>query len=198
MDITHTLAPVSDQMDAVDLQTGPRTFTVKSVTEGSREQPVNVHLVEFPRPWRPSKNMRRVLAAIWGADASRWKGRRITLYLDPEVVYGGIKVGGIRISHASHIDRRTEAIVMPKRGRSEVYSVEPIRETAPPTDEPPRTLPQDDSADWITRADQLTDIDALRDLYQQAKKAAAGTALEYIIARVADLKAEEGEEEASR
>ena len=196
MDITHTLAPVSDQMDAVDLQTGPRTFTVKSVTEGSREQPVNVHLVEFPRPWRPSKNMRRVLAAIWGADASQWQGHRITLYLDPDVVYGGIKVGGIRISHASHIDRRTDAIIMPKRGRSEAYSVEPIRDPAPT--QPPQPAPVDDSADWITRADQLTDIDALRDLYQQAKKAAAGTALEYIIARVADLKAEEEEEEASR
>lgn len=196
MDITHTLAPVSDQMDAVDLQTGPRTFTVKSVTEGSREQPVNVHLEEFPRPWRPSKNMRRVLAAIWGADASRWKGRRITLYLDPEVVYGGIKVGGIRISHASHIDRRTEAIVMPKRGRSEVYSVDPIREPAPIAAAPPAQAV--DGAGWISRADQLTDIDALRALYTEAQHAGAATALEYIIARVADLKAEEEEEEASR
>ena len=66
MDITATLAPKSDQLDAIDLVGGPRIFTVTDVTAGNPEQPVNVHLAEFDRVWRPGKSMRRVLAAGGG------------------------------------------------------------------------------------------------------------------------------------
>ena len=69
MDITETLAPTSDQLDAVDLLGGPRTFTIAGVKAGNEEQPVQVTLAEFPRVWRPGKSMRRVLAAAWGTDA---------------------------------------------------------------------------------------------------------------------------------
>ena len=39
-DITDTLAPTSDQLDAVDLLTGPRTFTVERVVVNKSDQPV--------------------------------------------------------------------------------------------------------------------------------------------------------------
>ena len=94
MDISDTLAPNSDQLDAVDLLSGPRTFTIEKVSKGDAEQPVNIHLAEFPRPWRPGKSMRRVLVAAWGPDASAYVGRRVTLYCDPEVRFGGAAVGG--------------------------------------------------------------------------------------------------------
>src|SRR4051794_36812330 len=87
MDISDTLAPNSDQLDAVDLLSGPRTFTIKSVSKGDPEQPVNIHLAEFPRPWRPGKSMRRVLVASWGPDAATYVGRRVTLYCDNDVVF---------------------------------------------------------------------------------------------------------------
>ena len=79
MDISETLAPNSDQMDAVDLLGAARTFTISGVSRGSAEQPVNIDLAEFPRPWRPGKSMRRVLAACWGTDASAYVGRRVEL-----------------------------------------------------------------------------------------------------------------------
>ena len=47
-DISETLAPKSDQMDAVDLLGGPQTFTVTEVTRGNAEQPVQIALAEFP------------------------------------------------------------------------------------------------------------------------------------------------------
>ena len=54
--MTQSIAPKSDQLNAEDLLTGPRTFTITEVVEGNAEQPVNVHLAEMPgRPWRPSK-----------------------------------------------------------------------------------------------------------------------------------------------
>ena len=131
MDITETLAPKSDQLDSIDLVTGPRTFTVASVSQGNAEQPVQVHLVEFPRVWRPSKGMRRVLAACWGPHANEWTGRRVTLYCDPDVTFGKDKVGGTRISHLSHIDGAKRIPLLVKKGRSATFIVQPLAEPDP-------------------------------------------------------------------
>lgn len=126
MDITDTLAPKSDQLDAVDLAGGPRVFTVDRVSKGSSDQPVQVHLVEFPRVWRPSKGMRRVLAAGWGTDASQWTGRKVRLFCDTEVTFGNERVGGSRVSHLSHIAETLPVPEIIKRGKTSVYTVEPL------------------------------------------------------------------------
>lgn len=127
-DIGDTLAPNSDQLDAIDLVAGPRTFTITSVSKGNPEQPVNIHLAEFPRVWRPGKSMRRVLAGCWGTDASAYVGRRVTLYCDPEVMFGKDKVGGTRISHLSHIDGVKSIPLLVSRGKSTTFRVQPLAE----------------------------------------------------------------------
>src|SRR5690606_13558162 len=49
VDLTATTIPKSDQINAEDLMvSGPVTVTVESVSKGSAEQPVDIHLVEFP------------------------------------------------------------------------------------------------------------------------------------------------------
>ncbi len=137
MDITDTLAPKSDQLDAIDLATGPRIFTVKSVSKGDVEQPVQVHLVEFLRgPWRPGKNMRRVLAACWGADASKWAGRQVELFRDPDVTFGKETPGGTRIARLSHIDGQQKIPLLVSRGKSGTYVVEPLPAIAAPAASP--------------------------------------------------------------
>ena len=128
MDISETLAPASDQLDAIELVAGPRVFTIKSVSKGSDEQPVNIHFTDFPRPWRPSKGMRRVLAACWGTDASPWAGRRVELYFDPEVMFGKDKPGGTRISALSHIDKPKSIPLLVSRGKSQTFRVQPLAE----------------------------------------------------------------------
>jgi len=132
MDISDTLAPNSDQLDAIELVSGPRVFTIAEVTKGSNEQPVNVNFTDFPRPWRPSKGMRRVLAACWGADASAWVGRRVQLYLDPDVTFGKEKPGGTRIAALSHIDKPKQVPLLVSRGKSAVFVVKPLPDDAPP------------------------------------------------------------------
>lgn len=127
-DISETLAPNSDQLDAIDLVSGPRTFTIAGVSKGNADQPVNIKLVEFPRVWRPSKSMRRVLAACWGTDASQWTGRRVTLYCDPDVMFGKEKVGGTRISHLSDIDAPKSVPLLVSRGKSASFRVQPLAE----------------------------------------------------------------------
>lgn len=136
MDITDALAPTSDQLDAVEL-VQPRTFTI---AEGSRlgnrdgKTVAEIRLEGFPRVWRPSKGMLDVLARCWGTDGKEWVGHSVTLYNDPEVKFGNDKVGGIRISHLSHIDGPT---VVPIRGtgrgaRKIMWKVEPLTAQAPP------------------------------------------------------------------
>lgn len=128
MDISETLAPNSDQLDAVDLLGGPRTFTITQVTRGNAEQPVNIHLAEFPRVWRPGKSMRRVLASAWGTDATVYVGRRVTLYCDESVRFGGKAVGGTRIKALSHIDQPKTVPLLVSRGQSAMFTVQPIKE----------------------------------------------------------------------
>lgn len=127
MDISETLAPKSDQLDYEDLIQGARTFTIKGVSKGpSMEQPFNVTLVEFDRPWRPAKSMRRVLAAAWGTDATAYVGRKVTLFGDATVKFGGQEVGGIRVSHLSHITEPLTVPLMVTRGKRAPFTVQPL------------------------------------------------------------------------
>ena len=131
MDLSDTIAPTSDQLDAVDLLGGERIFTVERVSAGNTEQPVNIHLAEFPRPWRPGKSMRRVLVACWGPDASQYVGRRVTLYCDPNVTFGKDRVGGTRIRALSHIDKPRHIPLLVSRGKSATFTVQPLPDPAP-------------------------------------------------------------------
>jgi hypothetical protein len=130
LDISDTLAPNSDQLDAIDLLGGPRTFTITKVSKGNAEQPVQITLAEFPRVWRPGKSMRRVLAACWGTDASVWEGRRVTLYCDESVRFGSEVVGGTRIAALSHIDKPRSVPLLVSRGKSATFKVKPLAETS--------------------------------------------------------------------
>jgi hypothetical protein len=133
MDISETLIPNSDQLDAEDLAaSGPRIFTVaRTVVKSGAEQPVDVHFAEFPRPWRPGRNMRRVLAHCWGKDSSKWAGRQVELYCDPDVQFGKERVGGTRISRLSHINGPVAAPIIVGRGKRGTWPVKPIAIDAP-------------------------------------------------------------------
>lgn len=148
MDISDTLAPKSDQLDAVDLLGGPQTFTITEVGRGNAEQPVQIKLAEFPRVWRPGKSMRRVLAACWGTDASQWVGRRVTLYCDESVMFGGEAVGGTRISHLSHIDGAKKIPLLVKKGRSATYVVQPLPDKPAAPDDATQTRLENLRAEW--------------------------------------------------
>lgn len=133
MDITAALAPKSDQLDFADLEgSAPQVFTITAVTENKSElaekqqQPVNIRLAEFPRVWRPSKGMLRVLADNWTKDVSVWVGRKVELYGDPEVYVGKEKRGGTRISRLSHITARKTTLTNPRGGRGAYWSVDPL------------------------------------------------------------------------
>jgi hypothetical protein len=81
--------------------------------------------------------MRRVLVAAWGPDGNAFIGRSMTLYLDRSVTFGGDQVGGIRISHLSHIDKPAVIPLTASRGKRKPYEVKPLRTPASTSSPPP-------------------------------------------------------------
>lgn len=125
--IDMMLAPKSDQLNADDLIAGPITVTITGVRQGkTAEQPVEIHLANGLKPYYPCKSMRRVIVALWGQDAPSYVGRRLTLYRDPTVAFGGIAVGGIRISHASHLKTAMTLALTVTRAKRAPFVVKPI------------------------------------------------------------------------
>jgi hypothetical protein len=124
-----TAEPRSDQWNADDFIGGPRTFTIAGVKVGTAEQKYDVELVEGGgRFWRPPLTMLRLLIAAWGDDAELWKGRRVTLYRDESVRFGSDAVGGIRVSHMSHLpgNKPLTVALTSTRGRRAKHTVEPL------------------------------------------------------------------------
>lgn len=180
MDITASTAPKSDQQNYDDYAAGvSRIVTITEVKEGSSEQPVEIHLAEFPgRPYKPSKSMRRVLVAAWGPEAANYVGRRMRLYGDPTVKFGGSPVGGIKISELSHIDKKMSIALTVTRGKRAPHVVEPLAADAPsaPLSEPP--------AETVA---ECSDLDTLRKMWQATTEGSERRA--QIEARVAEVQA---------
>ena len=148
MDIGDTILAKSDQVNAVDLAV-PVTVTVEGVDVVGGDQPVNIHLPEFPgKAYRPSKSMRRVLVKLWGPRSADYAGRRLTIYNDPSVTWAGKAVGGIRISHASHIDAPVTMSLALAKGKLAPFTVQPLPD-APPQHAEPQPVPEFETVDEL-------------------------------------------------
>jgi hypothetical protein len=130
MNISKTIEPKSDQLNADDLISGTKIITITEVKESSSEQqPVIIHFKgDNGKPYKPCKSMRRVLVQLWGADASKYAGKSIELFRDDAVKFAGEKVGGIRISKLSHIEAETEVLVTIARGKRKPFTIGKLSE----------------------------------------------------------------------
>lgn len=128
MDLTHTITPNSNQLNADDLIAGSITIAVTDIkASDSPDQPVTINYQnDDGRPYKPCKSMRRVLIQAWGPNGKDWIGKSMTLYRDPEVKFGGQAVGGIRISHLSDIDRDMNFMLTVTRAKRAAYSVKKL------------------------------------------------------------------------
>lgn len=173
VNMTATIAPKSDQINADDLIAGPRTITVTRVTgnEGNAEQPVNVFFEgDGGKPFRPCKSMRRVMVKVWGADASKYAGKSMTIFRDPKVKWGGMEVGGIRISHMSGIDAPMQMALTETRAKRTPYTVKPLADA--PTPEPKEDKAAIGAEALIQRIAESTDIEAIENDPQVVKQRA--------------------------
>ena len=128
VDMSRFVEAKSDQLNADDLIGSPRTITVSRVTGNDGDQPVSIHYEgDGGKPFKPCKTMRRILLAVWGRNAADYVGRSMTLYRDDSVTFGGLNVGGIRISHMTHIDKETLVVVMKTKGKKAGIKILPLQ-----------------------------------------------------------------------
>lgn len=133
-DMREVIKPKVDQLTADDALGGPITIRITGVkiTPGT-EQPISVSFEgDNGKPWRPCKTTARLMVAAWGADAKEYTGRSLTLYRDETVKWGGLAVGGLRISHMSHIDSDLVLALTMTKGKKAPTRVKPLKaETVP-------------------------------------------------------------------
>jgi len=148
LDISDTIKPKTDQLNADDLISGPKTLTFTNARKtGSPDQPFSLNFEgDNGKPYKPSLGMRRVLVKMWGANAAEYVGRSVTVYNDPDVTFGKDKVGGIRISHMSHIERTASFALTVSKARRKQFTVQPLKIQTPEKKQH-ETLPDDEGAD---------------------------------------------------
>lgn len=163
-DMSAVIIPKSDQLNSDSLMSGPLTIKItKVLVRPGTEQPVSIFYEgDEAHPWKPCKSMARVLVAAWGPDSSQYVGRSLTLYRDPKVKWGGLEIGGLRISHMSDITGPlTLALTETKQSRKpftvKLLAAEPKK---PSTPTPDPTAPPPDPAtlsDWADAFEALID-----------------------------------------
>lgn len=118
-DLSGTIIPKSDQLNADQLLGGPMQILITGVSRGTDEkQPIFIDYAGGEgRPWKPCLTMRKVLIAAWGKDGREWIGKSAVLFNDSSVLYGGAQVGGIRVSALSDIPSDMTLLVTEKRGK---------------------------------------------------------------------------------
>ena len=134
-DISTTVAPRSDQLNADDLIAGKSlTITITGLKvkdfdpSKKEEQPTSIHFEgDNGKPWKPCKSMRRLMLIVWGSSkGGAYINRKLRLFNDESVTFGADKTGGIRISHMSHIDREYSVPLTATRGKKKLYTVRPL------------------------------------------------------------------------
>ncbi len=173
-DMSRTIIPKSDQLNADDLLTGPITITITGVNiRAGQEQPVSISYEgDNGKPYKACKSMCRVMVSVWGADASKYVGRSMTLFCDPKVRWGGMEVGGIRISHMSDIDSAITMALTVTKANKKPFTVKPLVKSLPPPASPV-TTPVTPPACAVTEAagDQLKDLPPLPEVYKNLQTA---------------------------
>ena len=127
-DMHQTIVPKSDQLNADDLIWRELTIKITGVDiRGGQEQPVSIHFEgDNGKPYKACKSMCRVMVTAWGPDSKKYVGRSMTLYRDPKVKWGGMEVGGIRISHMSDIPEDMTMALTVTRANKKPFTVRPI------------------------------------------------------------------------
>lgn len=136
-DITDSCVAKSNEINAVDLTAAPITVTIIGVsyTKGA-ERPVVIDVGIEGKSWIPGLTCRRILRDHMSPRTEEWIGHQVSLYCDPDVVHKNERVGGIRISGLSSIDKVVEHKALQSQRKRVTYIIHPITRTtatlAPP------------------------------------------------------------------
>jgi hypothetical protein len=162
-DMADTIVPKSEQLSADALLAGPITIKITRVTIAHGvEQPVSVYFEgDDGKPYKPGLSMRRVMVAVWGPDSASYVGKSMTLFRDGTVTWGGAEVGGIRISHMSHMEKPRQMSLMAAKKARKPFRVLPL--AIPATTTPPPTTTATPDREAAIQAGTASLIQAIDD-----------------------------------
>lgn len=175
--LQEALAPRSDQLNADDLIAGPRTLkiTAARIVEGDRgiKRITLNYEGDQGKPFKPCKTMGRAMVMVWGiTDEAQMVGKSITVFRDPDVDFGPDKgIGGIRISHMSHISGPKTVKLTVSQGKRKPFVFQPL--TAEVKNHPTADRAQawaDAYVDAVKKAPDLDTLNAFTN--EKAKKLA--------------------------
>ncbi len=177
-----TVKKNTDQLNYEDFLGGAiRDVTIADVKVGAKEAQYDIAIEGDDRYWRPPATVLKLLQLAYGNEAANWIGKTARLYGDPTVKMKGRMVGGIRVSHLSHLAAPLRADLTITRGQTGEFTIDPL-----PDAPAPAPVPEPSAEDVAT----CTDQDQLRDWYRISTPARQ----EQILARKADLDNEPGVE----
>jgi hypothetical protein len=167
-DISGTVKPKSDQLNADDLIAKSMTLEITGVKVVAGDQPVHIEYKGGEgTPFKPCKSMRRIMIMAWGSDGDEYVGEKMIVYNDPAVKWAGSEVGGIRISHMTSLpnDEKLRVMLTETRGRRSPFVVEPIIE------KPKNALSDDDYAGFCA---DMNGANTMAELAEIGKSIKAG------------------------
>lgn len=128
-----TIKKKTDQLNYEDFLGGvTRTVTITGYRELDGEQDYEISIAEDKRFWRPPVTDVKKLVALWGDESDTWIGRRVTLAGDPDVMFGGQKVGGIRVIAMSDIGDKPRPLTLAvSRNQKRTFTIKPLPDADP-------------------------------------------------------------------
>jgi hypothetical protein len=159
--LAETVAANSSQLTADDLVSGPRILHIRNVSgTGIKEQPIDIYFEgDEGKPFKPCKTIRRVLLFCWGEDGKSFVGKSMEVYRDPNVKFGGLVVGGIRVRKLSHIKGKQVVPVQASKGAKVGYTVLPLTIDTPAVDTPAEALTLDGARSLVEDAPDLAKLE---------------------------------------
>ena len=164
-DMNPTIIAKSTQLNADDLIGREITIQITGVDiKPGQDQPVAISYAgDENKPYRCCKSMARILVAGWGADSKKYIGRSLTLYRDPLVKWGGMQVGGIRISHMSDISESLTMALTASKGNKKLFTVKPMSKAEVKLSQPVATEPLISDAARKRLEARITEVKADRE-----------------------------------
>lgn len=180
--LQEALAPRSDQLNADDLIPGPRTLKItgaRFIDAGREGKKVIISYEgDSGKPFKPCKTMGRAMVMVWGVVDSddpekisaQFVGKSITVFRDPTVDFGADKgIGGIRISHMSHISGPKSVKLTVSQGKRGQFVFQPLTAEVTPMRQAKQTA-EEWAAEHIGEVQNAATIESLSDLIGRGAK----------------------------
>ena len=124
-DLRATVVPNWCRLSADRLLGASRIITITDIQmKSGRDRPLWIYFYgDNGKPYKPNITMRKLLIHAWGYNRPDWIGRSMELYCDPEVKFGALKVGGIKISKVRDTTKDIKAMLQTTRGKRSEFVV---------------------------------------------------------------------------